>query len=330
MKYIIGLTVGLLCSTAFGEDGGYLFTTFKGEGSPTGEQIHFALSKDGRNWHALNNRNPVLISDIGEKGVRDPYILRAHDNTGFYLIATDLSVHNIKHDWGRAVRAGSRNIVVWKSKDLVSWSAPALHAVAPKDAGCTWAPEAIYDRESGDYLVFWASTTGRDDFSKHRIWGARTQDFESFGEPFVYIEKPTTIIDTTIVYDDGKYYRFTKDEQFKAISMETGDSITGTWSDVPEFSLAKLTGYEGPACFQLKARSDDEAADWCLIIDHYARGRGYIPFVTRELAGGQFEEAAGFDFPFRFRHGSVLTLSEAEYERLESATWKPTAVDSEE
>ena len=54
-----------------------------------------------------------------------------------------------------------------------SWE-PRLVKVAPDDAGCTWAPEAIYDEAKQEYLVFWASTTGRDEFAKHRIWGART------------------------------------------------------------------------------------------------------------------------------------------------------------
>ena len=61
--------------------------------------------------------------------------------------------------------------------------APRLVKVAPDDAGCTWAPEAVYDEETADYFVFWASTTAGDDFAKHRIWAARTKDFRSFGKP---------------------------------------------------------------------------------------------------------------------------------------------------
>ena len=59
--------------------GGYLFVTFKGEQTPLTEQIYFATSRDGREWTALNNGDPVLVSQLGEKGVRDPYLLRAHD-----------------------------------------------------------------------------------------------------------------------------------------------------------------------------------------------------------------------------------------------------------
>ena len=52
--------------------GGFLFVTFKAQKDPMDEQIYFALSKDGRNWTALNDGKPVLVSELGEKGVRDP------------------------------------------------------------------------------------------------------------------------------------------------------------------------------------------------------------------------------------------------------------------
>lgn len=84
--------------------GGYLFATFRGEESLMTEQIYFMISENGRDWKALNNKNPVLVSELGEKGVRDPYIIRSHDNEKFYLIATDLSIH-LNPDWKRAQSA---------------------------------------------------------------------------------------------------------------------------------------------------------------------------------------------------------------------------------
>jgi hypothetical protein len=297
---------------------GFLFATFQGESTPMGEQIYFGLSADGRNWTAVNKSEPVLVSRIGEKGVRDPFILRGHDGKTFYLIATDLSIH-LNRDWKRAVRAGSKAIVIWESTDLVKWSAPRLVKVAPDDAGCTWAPEAVYDEAAGNYLVFWASTTAGEDFSKHRIWAARTKDFRTFGAPFVYIEKPTTIIDTTIVRDGTNYFRFTKDEKFKAITMEKAERLDGPWADVSGFSLARLVGYEGPSCYLIEPAREGRPPVWGLILDHYARGRGYRPWITHDLASGVFQEAQGFSFPFKFRHGSVLPLTASEYERLKAS-----------
>jgi sucrose-6-phosphate hydrolase SacC (GH32 family) len=304
---------------------GFLFATFKGEQTPMSEQVYFALSRDGRNWTALNAAEPVLISKLGEKGMRDPYLLRSHDGTKTFLIATDLSI-NLNRDWGRAVRAGSKSLMIWESPDLVNWGEPRLVKVAPDDAGCTWAPEAIYDEETKDYLVFWASTTARDNFDKHRIWAARTKDFVIFEKPFIYLERERQVIDTTIVRDQGKYYRFSKDEHTKAIIMETGEKVGGDWQEVKTFSLSHLRGYEGPQGFVLKPAQGDQPATWCLILDNYARGRGYQPYVTTNLSSGEFTPGTNFNFPFRFRHGSVLAVSEAEFKLLESAYSKvPTA-----
>lgn len=296
--------------------GGFLFATFRGEQTPLTEQVYFGLSRDGRQWKALNEGKPVLVSELGEKGARDPFLLRRHDGKGFVLIATDLSI-NRNGDWGRAVTAGSRSILIWESADLVTWSAPRLVPVAPEDAGCTWAPEAVYDEDRGEYLVFWASKTKRDGFAKHRIWAARTKDFQTFGAPFVYIERPGDIIDTTIIHDGSAYYRFSKDEVFKAIQMETGKHLDGPWTMLENFSLAKTQGFEGPACYVLEPASAGKRAVWCLLIDHYAKGQGYKPFVTDDLASAQFKPGAGISFPFHFRHGGLLRLSEAEFAKVE-------------
>jgi arabinoxylan arabinofuranohydrolase len=156
MKKLLLLML-LTAQNASAAGGGFLFVTFKGEQSPMTEQIYFALSRDGRQWQALHGGDPVLVSTLGEKGVRDPFLLRSHEGNKFYLLATDLSI-NRNHDWSRAVRAGSKSLVIWESDDLTHWSEPRLVPVAAADAGCAWAPEAVYDEESGNYLVFWAST----------------------------------------------------------------------------------------------------------------------------------------------------------------------------
>lgn len=296
--------------------GGYLFVTFRGEGTPMTEQVYFMVSENGRDWQALNDSKPILVSTVGEKGVRDPYIIRSPDNKKVYLIATDLSIH-LNGDWGRAQTAASQSIVVWESEDLVNWSEPRLVKVADDKAGCTWAPEAVYDAEREEYMVFWASKTGDDDFKKHRIWAARTKDFKEFGEPFIYIEKPNTVIDTTIIRENGMYYRFTKDERDKAITMETCRSIMGDWVEVGDFSLKKLRGYEGPTCFMIKPAQAGKPAQWCLLLDWYSKGRGYQPYDTENLGKGQFVEGGRMNFPFHpVRHGTVMPVTAEEMDRL--------------
>ena len=168
-------------------------------------------------------------------------------------------------------------MVIWESTDLVKWGEPRLVKVAPDDAGCTWAPEAIYDEDKKDYMIFWASTSKSDNYAKQRIWSVRTPDFKTFSKPEIFIEKPNTVIDTDIIRDGDKYYRFSKDEKLKAISMESADKLAGPWTDVKGFSLATMTGYEGPACFLLTPAAEGKPATWCLLLDYYSKGQGYKP-----------------------------------------------------
>lgn len=323
MKKLI-LTVLTLCfgTTAWANNkdiGGYLFVTFRGESTPMTEQVYFMTSDNGRDWKALNNKEPVLVSTLGEKGVRDPYIIRSPDKNIFYLIATDLSIH-LNPDWGRAQTNASQSIVVWESEDLVNWSAPRLVKVAPDNAGCTWAPEAVYDEASDRYMVFWASKTSDDNFAKHRIWAAHTQDFREFSDPFIYIEKPHTVIDTTIIKEDGIYYRFNKDEAQKNITMERSEHLMTDWRTVEDFSLSALQGYEGPTAFVTAPSETGQPAQWNLLLDFYSQGKGYREFQTTDLSSGHFEEGNNMTFPFHpVRHGSVLTLTQDEYDRLQTA-----------
>lgn len=327
MKEMIRLFV-LLAMTVPGNfasaaEGGFLFSTFRDETTPLSEQIYMAISEEGRHWEALSGGKPVLVSNVGEKGVRDSFLLRSHDGQKVWLIATDLCIAR-NRDWKRATRAGSRSIVVWESSDLVHWSQPRLATVAPDDAGCAWAPEAIYDEDAGDYLVFWASTTRRDNFSKQRIWAAHTKDFRSFDKPFMYVEKPDHVIDIDIARDGNTYYRFTKDDRTKSIGMETSKKLMGPWQEMPQFKSGQGKNFEGPICYRLKAAVNGQPPEWCLLLDNVSdrigRGAfGYVPFITHDLSTGQFTPATDFHFPYPFRHGAVLPVTTAERERLKAA-----------
>ena len=169
---------------------GYLMAHFTGEDA-TGEQIYFATSVDGLHWTDLNNSQPVLVSGIGEKGVRDPSLIRSEDGKTFRILATDLRIANGK-GWDVAMHSGSTSLVIWESMDLVNWSKPWLADVAGSipSAGCAWAPEAIYDEENKNYVVYWATISPLDDIDKARIYYATTTDFKKFSAPKMYINRP--------------------------------------------------------------------------------------------------------------------------------------------
>lgn len=297
-----------------GQTAGYLFAHFRGERSNEWEQIFFAISKDGAKWQPLNDGKSVLQSNLGEGGVRDPYVVRNPDDGAIYLIATDLCIGR-NGDWGRAQRAGSKAIIVWESKDMVNWSEPRRVEVAVPNAGCTWAPEAFWDADRKEFFVFWASRETLNGSNRQRIYSARTKDFRTFTPAKLYIEKPNDIIDTDIVSEGGKLYRFSKDETQKSIILEVSDTLEGEWTPVPGFPVKNFVGYEGPECFRM---ADGR---WCMIIDYYSRGQGYKAFFCDDLSKGDFAPSErGLEFPYRFRHGGVITLSQTEYDAL-MAKW---------
>src|SRR5207244_3936779 len=87
---------GGTCAAAAAEPASaYLLVHFTGQ-SASGEQIYFSVSEDGLHWTDLNNGEPVLVSALGDKGVRDPSIIRSPDGKKFYLLATDLRIANGK------------------------------------------------------------------------------------------------------------------------------------------------------------------------------------------------------------------------------------------
>lgn len=210
----------------------YLFTHFTGE-QPDGEQVSFALGRDGLHYQDLNGGRPILRSSIGRGGVRDPFPVR-HPKTGrVYLLATDECIGSGR-TWEQAQYEGCCSLVLWYSDDLVHWEGPFSRTVGVPESGCVWAPEAIWDEEQERFLVYWASMTGGTNGTeqKHRIYAAWTEDFSAFSEPFCYIERDCDIIDTTILRENGQYYRFSKDERSKHLLLERGDDLVGTFAEI--------------------------------------------------------------------------------------------------
>lgn len=293
---------------------GYLFVHFKGtESTSEEEQIYFALSRDAVTWQNVNGGRPIMCSEQGEKGLRDPHILRAR-NGRFYMIATDLSIYSrrgMKDIWTDCQTRGSRQIAVWESEDLVNWSDQRMVTVAAENAGCTWAPESIYDHERNEYMVFWASKTAEDGYKKQRIWRAYTSDFISFSAPEKYIDREYSVIDTSIIYESGVYYRFTKNEDAKTVFLEYSESLSGEFKMEENFTLKDEYGYEGPTICKL---NDDSG--WCLLMDNFATHEGYKPFITNSLRKAEFKPLQGFKTPDIFRHGTIIPITATEYEAI--------------
>lgn len=305
----------------------YLFDHFIGEGN-NGEQVYFASSLDGLHWKDLNDGQPVLTSNIGEQGVRDMYLLRSAEGDKFYLLATDLSIYH-RGGWNGTQSDGSKALIIWESTDLVNWSEPRSVEVAPSNAGMAWAPEAIYDEKTGEYIVFWASNVEpQGAAAEPKIFYAKTRDFYTFTPAVEWIDRnKQSIIDTTVVKANNKYYRASGDGQ---ISFEESDQILGTWTKTRTLQEVGLTGsdVEGPEIFKFNDRDE-----WAILVDQYATGKGYLPIVTSDLSTGAFRKLAATEYSLdanKKRHGSILSITQKEYDAIMAKYNKDVPAPNEE
>ncbi|QEO15500.1 1,4-beta-xylanase [Agromyces intestinalis] len=308
---------------------GYLMAHFTGE-SANGEQIYFAHSRDGLNWTDLNAGQPVLLSTVGTRGVRDPALVRSPNGDRYWIIATDLRIAS-GTTWEQAANQGSKSLVVWESTDLVNWSAPRLVGVANgiSGAGDAWAPEAIYNPATGDYVVYWATNSARNGVTKHRIWYSRTSDFRTFTAPQVYIDRSgsAATIDTQIIevansVGGYRYYRTSADGVIASngdITVEASNSILGSWTSLGNLRHLNISNagfgnaVEGPMWMRFNGRDE-----WALWLDQYGTGRGYMPITSTNLGSVQnFRTASGYSLGSnRKRHGTILNLTAAEESRV--------------
>lgn len=310
---------------------GYLMAHFIGEGAD-GQQIYFSHSTDGLHWNDLNNGGIVLRSAVGTRGVRDPALVRSPAGDRYWIVATDLCI-GCGQDWDTAINNGSRNLVVWESTDLVTWSAPWLLNVAGAipDGRNAWAPEAVWDPASGDYVLYWATNATLNGILKHRIYAAHTSTFRSISTPVVYIDRPGTqgIIDTQIVElpTGTGAYRYVRASGDGQITLEGSNTILGTWTTLGNLSGIGLTGsqVEGPMWMRFNTRNE-----WALYLDQYSSGRGYLPVLTTNPTGistYQLPAAGTYDMGgTRKRHGAILNLTAAEQTRV-LARWPSTALN---
>ena len=298
---------------------GYLFAYFEGRGdAKQQEHLRFALSDDGVNWRALNGNRPVIASDtISESGgIRDPHILRGEDGR-FYIVATDMNT--AKNGWNE-----NPGIVLLSSDDLLHWKHAKINLSKdyPKhfgDAYWVWAPQTIYDRKAKKYMIYF--TLQRNDRkSLITYYAYANKDFTGFeSEPKQLFSAKYGSIDNDIIEKDGTYHLFykgnTKDENGKeiknGIQQATSKSLKGKWKEDFKYldAYAGKTPVEGSSIFKLNGKDE-----YVLMYDMYTSGR-YEYQTSTDLY--HFSEPQAFTKDFFPRHGSVISLTRDELQRLQ-------------
>ena len=308
----------------------YLFVHFRETTTPDGEQVYFSVSRDAFTWESLNAGRPVLWAYYGDYGVRDMTVVRDEERGKIHIFATDLSLAygmrgKYAHSWNQITEKGSRKLAHWVSDDLVHWSEEELISVGDDSEGCVWAPDVIRDRETGEYILHWSSPRGEGKNRRMEIRYSRTKDFVTWTRPeLLYRKENAGVIDSAMAEENGKAYLFVKsDHDPERVILLSADRVTGPFNRVSAFDDAMRDvaegKYEAPAVVRL------EDGRWCLFLDYYGvrgAGQGYVPFVADSLEKANFVRSdRAFSFPFGFKHGTILPISEEEYNRMKAFDW---------
>lgn len=303
----------------------YLFSHFREKITPDGEQIYFALSKDGFNWTQLNDGKPILTSTMGEKGCRDIEVIRLKTG-GFVILTTDLSIayrmdENYQVNWKEVNSTGSKCLCMWKTDDFITFSEQKRIYFGRDDFGCLWAPEIFYDDISDEYLIHWGSTLAEDNFTHMSIFCCITKDFENFSEPKLFFTKNNEILDTHLVKFDDTYHLFYKNAEHPPMNMHaTSKNLYGPYEHDKAFedymaTLEKPGSYEAPTTLVLPD------GRWCLMLDFFGCEKekmGYVPFVSEKPGNCNFKRSdESFSFPYGFKHGGITEITDEEYDKIE-------------
>ncbi len=283
----------------------YLFSYFKNNGK---DGLHLAYSNDGYKFTALNNDSsylkPVLSKDML---MRDPCIIRGADNK-FHMVWT--------------VSWNTRGIGYATSPDLMHWSEQTYIPVMEHEdsAKNCWAPEINYDRKKKRYMIYWATTIpGRfaatdssgDGQNNHRIYFSTTKDFKTFTKAALLYDKGFNVIDATIVQHEKKFIMFLKDETKRPVPQKnlrvaTSKKLDGQYSN----ASASITGKywaEGPTAVKI-------ADEWIVYFDKYTEHNYGAVSSTDLLHWTDISEK--ISFPKGTRHGTILTITRAELNKL--------------
>lgn len=200
----------------------------------------------------------------------------------------------------------------------------------------------------------------------NRMMYATTDDFITFSEPQIWSDvrrgAGLGLIDSTVAEVDGVYHRFTKDEASMTIRHEkstdllatiTG-SLPGAAGPADEWTLVKervasglpngepggtFTSGEGANVFPANP-GDVNGLDWFLFIDqpnYHGGPNHYVPFGTTDLNDGNAWQPLGAKLRQSLpqnadggkpRHGTVIPITRAEYQRVLEAYAKNVAVAS--
>ncbi len=317
--------------------GAYLFAYFRNDAKSTnGENVFYAVSKDGYNYEALNGGVPVASASQGTGHSRDPYIMKAQDGAEYkyYMVATDANTTNNYNNTG---------LHTWGSNDLITWVELANPQFATDKGGGSktitnmcWAPEAIWDPVEGKYMVYFASHEADSAANESaKIYYSYTADFRTFSEKKVLFDPGYGVIDADITPYKNGYVMLYKKEASSGTgakkvwyTFKTGKSPSNSdgeydAANAKVFESVSNTQAEGPQVFPISGTSS-----YGVLVDYFSDG-GFGFSYTSDFESYSKISADNCSINhLNPSHGCIIPISDMEYYNLSQAFGKATSTQT--
>lgn len=317
--------------------GAYLFAYFRNDAKSTnGENIFYAVSKDGYNYEALNGGVPVASASQGTGHSRDPYIMKAQDGAEYkyYMVATDANTTSNYNNTG---------LHTWGSNDLITWDELANPQFATDKGGGSktitnmcWAPEAIWDPVEGKYMVYFATNEADSAANESaKIYYSYTADFRNFSEKQVLFDPGYGVIDADITpYKNGYVMLYKKEASSGTGSkkvwytFKTGKSPSNSDGEYDAanakiFESVSNTQAEGPQVFPISGTSS-----YGVLVDYFSDG-GFGFSYTSDFESYSKISADNCSINhLNPSHGCIIPISDMEYYNLSQAFGKATSTQT--
>lgn len=317
--------------------GAYLFAYFRNDAKSTnGENIFYAVSKDGYNYEALNGGVPVASASQGTGHSRDPYIMKAQDGAEYkyYMVATDANTTSNYNNTG---------LHTWGSNDLITWNELANPQFATDKGGGSktitnmcWAPEAIWDPVEGKYMVYFASHEADSAANESaKIYYSYTADFRTFSEKKVLFDPGYGVIDADITPYGNGYVMLYKKEASSGTgakkvwyTFKTGKSPSNSdgeydAANAKVFESVSNTQAEGPQVFPISGTSS-----YGVLVDYFSDG-GFGFSYTSDFESYSKISADNCSINhLNPSHGCIIPISDMEYYNLSQAFGKATSTQT--
>jgi arabinoxylan arabinofuranohydrolase len=220
----------------------------------------------------------------------------------------------------------NRAMVLMKSATLTDWQTSVVNIqnTFPGYAELqrVWAPQTIYDPETGKYMVYWSMKVGSE--PDKIFYAYANSDFTALeSAPKLLFKTPSggACIDADIVNKDGVYHLFFKTEgDGNGIKKAVSTRLTGGYVITGNYLQSTTNAVEGGCVFK---RYDSDI--WILMYDMYMNNAYQFTQSTDLINFSVVSNPVSFNFTPR--HGTIISITADEAAALQSK-WGSTGTSA--